>query len=264
MTGPLGSASRGSAVSSSIDKRGTDECPTGRSLEVPVAIAWLVPPAWAVVSCLAWVGGVVAATSPPWPPGADGLSGQLLALALLVACVTDVRWRKIRNWTTYPAIAYGLLLNACVTLLSGTPAAGWLGGIGFPASLVGGVACFTGALVLYLLFGGGAGDLKLVAMLGCFLGWRLAAEVWLLTILCAALFALLWIAWRGAHVAVPWLSSVLARGTESRQMAGRLVAGWLRFRIPLAPFFLVATVLVVGVPVVWPGRTALAWLLRLF
>ena len=263
MTGPAGSVSRSQPLSSSIETRGTDECPTGWSPRTTAAIAWLVLPVCSLISCLAWVFGGRGATSPPWPPGADGLSGQLLGLTLLIACVTDLRGRKIRNWTTYPAIAYGLLLNLCGSLLSGTRAAEWLGGIGISASLIGGVACFSGTLVIYLLFGGGAGDLKLVAMLGCFLGWRMAAEVWLLTMLCAALFAVLWVAWRGARVAVPWLTSALAGDTESRQIAGRLVANWLRFRIPLAPFFLVATAIVVGVPVFWPGQTALMWLMRL-
>jgi len=229
----------------------------------PAVVAWLVPLAWSLGSIPAgwtWSGW---GSWGPLPPGAGGLSGQFLAIALLVACVTDLRGRKIRNWTMYPAIVYGLLLNAMVSFSSG-PVAEWLGGIGLLASLAGVSICFSGALCLFLLFRGGAGDVKLISMFGCYLGWRMAAEIWLITMLIAALFSVGWVAWRGAGVAVPLLSSALAHNSsDSRQMAAKLVAGWLKFKIPLAPFFLLGTVIAIGVPLAWPGHTALELLLRL-
>ena len=107
-------------------------------------------------------------------------------------------------------------------------------------------------------------NLKLITMFGCYLGWRMAAEIWLITMLIAALFSVGWVAWKGAGVAGPLLSSFLARNSsESREMAGKLVAGWLKFKIPLAPFFLLGTLIAIGVPLAWPGHSALELLMRL-
>lgn len=83
-----------------------------------------------------------------------------------VACVVDVREQRIPNWLTLGAAAAGLLYQALTAGPSGLLAAGagWL----------------TGALIFFLPFalgGLGAGDVKLVAALGAWLGW--SDTVWL-------------------------------------------------------------------------------------
>jgi prepilin peptidase CpaA len=84
----------------------------------------------------------------------------IVALALgSIACVTDVRSRRIPNVLTFGGAAAGLMFHAAFPTGSGLlPAAeGWL----------------AGAVVLFIPFalgGLGAGDVKLLAALGAWLG----------------------------------------------------------------------------------------------
>jgi len=77
----------------------------------------------------------------------------------VVACVTDVRSRKIPNLLTFGAAVSGLLFHLVVNGLQGLgmAAAGWIVGI----------LLF---LPIFLLRGMGAGDVKLLAALGAWLG----------------------------------------------------------------------------------------------
>lgn len=90
------------------------------------------------------------------------LTGVVQIVVLLVgviACITDVRSRKIPNVLTFGAAAVGLVFHLAVGGLTGlgTAAAGW----------VVGVLLF---LPFFLLRGMGAGDVKLLAALGAWLG----------------------------------------------------------------------------------------------
>jgi prepilin peptidase CpaA len=99
---------------------------------------------------------------------------------LAVAVVTDLQTRKIYNWLTFPAMAVGLVLSVA------------FGGLaGLQASLIG---FFAGSLVFAIGFfmGGamGAGDVKLMAAIGLWLGWpNVVASVLYVTV-CGGLVAL--------------------------------------------------------------------------
>ena len=83
-----------------------------------------------------------------------------IALAIgTIACITDVRHRRIPNVLTFGAAAVALLFH---TVVSGLP-----GLMGAALGWVVGVALF---LPFFLLRGMGGGDVKLLAALGAWLG----------------------------------------------------------------------------------------------
>jgi Flp pilus assembly protein protease CpaA len=83
---------------------------------------------------------------------------QILLFAVLVAAATtDVLYRKIFNWITYPGIAFGLTLGYCAGDLDSH-----LQGLALGAGLFGLVA-LTGAC--------GPGDWKLMAAIGAIKGY---------------------------------------------------------------------------------------------
>jgi prepilin peptidase CpaA len=90
----------------------------------------------------------------------------IASLVALTACVTDVRTRRIPNLLTFGAAAAALVFHAVT---------GGGSGLGFSAAgWVVGAAVF---LPFFLLGGMGAGDVKLMAALGAWLGPREALSI---------------------------------------------------------------------------------------
>ncbi|MBN2024819.1 MAG: prepilin peptidase [Pirellulales bacterium] len=125
----------------------------------------------------------------------------ILLLALVgVATVTDLRRHEILNKTTYPGMAISLGLNALGSALvrwAEVDAArlAWLGWIGLGPSLAGWAVCGFVLVVCFVLLGVAGGDVKLMAMLGAFLGPEKGIEAMLWTFVlgaCAALIVLVW------------------------------------------------------------------------
>lgn len=93
-----------------------------------------------------------------------------MLLLTAVATLTDVRHQKIYNWTTYPGIALGLLLQ---WTSAGRP--------GLEDGLWGFLACGGLMLACFVFFPDlGGGDVKLIAMLGAGLGFEdgILAMLW--------------------------------------------------------------------------------------
>ena len=109
----------------------------------------------------------------------------VLLCLLVVATVTDVRERRIYNWNTYPGILLGLALNYFVADL-----------VGLQDGLIGFFAC--GFLMLFCLvfFDIGGGDVKLIAMMGAFLGLHAGIEALLWTFVLGGIFALVVLIWQ--------------------------------------------------------------------
>lgn len=83
----------------------------------------------------------------------------LLLLTLVICVITDLKSRKIYNMVIFPGLALAIMLH----LILG----GWQG-LGF--SLLGFVVGFGLLLIPYFLGGMGAGDVKLLALIGAMKG----------------------------------------------------------------------------------------------
>ena len=86
------------------------------------------------------------------------LQGTLLGV-VAVAAVVDLRTRRIPNWLTLPALALGLAWNLAVS-----------GPAGLGMALLGVLVGAGLFLVPYVLGGMGPGDVKLMGVVGAFMG----------------------------------------------------------------------------------------------
>ena len=140
------------------------------------------------------------------------LATVLLLGLVLIASITDLCQHKIYNWTTYPGLLLALGLNAIGCLLStrsgvGEAGLGWLGWPGWAGfrpweSLLGLAACGGVMLLCFVLFRIGGGDVKLIAMLGAFLGLEKGIEAMLWTFVLGGCMALILLVWRVGPLAV--------------------------------------------------------------
>jgi len=121
----------------------------------------------------------------------------ILLLGLVsVATATDLAWHKIYNWTTYTGMLTALGLSAAGWLVFPGAIAGREAlRVSFLESLIGLLACGLVMLVCFVMFKVGGGDVKLIAMLGAFLGPEEGIEAMLWTFVlggCVGLIVLIW------------------------------------------------------------------------
>jgi prepilin peptidase CpaA len=103
-----------------------------------------------------------------------------------VAALYDLRSRRIPNLITLPAIAFGLLLHL------------GLGGWGqMLSSAAAGMLCFVVFLIFYVAGGMGAGDVKLMAAMGCLFGLSMVGWLLIMTSLAGGVMALSMAIYRG-------------------------------------------------------------------
>ena len=174
---------------------------------------------------------------------------SILLLALVtVAAVTDVRRHKIYNATTYSGIVLALLLGAGQSLVGQRSTWGsWLGGPPFADRLGGLLLCGGVMLVCYVFFHIGGGDVKLIAMIGAFMGPAQGIEVMLWTFVlggACALIVLVWKlgTWNLLRRFMQYVAAVL-RLRSARSLGGSL-QGAAATSLFLAPSALAAVVLV--------------------
>jgi len=119
-----------------------------------------------------------------WSVLADRWPVWLVATLLVWAAWIDGRELRVPNWLTFPMAFAGLLYN----LFAG----GFLGQgdqIGLTGSLLGLVTGLLCLLPLYAVGGMGAGDVKLMAGVGAWLGWQITLTAFLVSTVVGAVMA---------------------------------------------------------------------------
>ncbi len=106
--------------------------------------------------------------------------GNLLLLCvLIIAMITDIRSNRIPNWLTFPAMIMGLGFN-----FISAGAYGLLFGI---EGLLLGISLF---IIIYILGGMGAGDVKLMGAVGATLGPQMVLWAAFYTAIIGGIYAL--------------------------------------------------------------------------
>jgi Flp pilus assembly protein protease CpaA len=133
-------------------------------------------------------------------------TGLLLAFTS-IAAVTDLLWKKIYNWNTYGGIVAALALRA------------WHGSSPLTEGIEGLLTCGGLMVVCFVVFPGiGGGDVKLMAMIGAWLGWEKGIEALLWTFVLAAAFALIGLIWK--------IGPLTALGRAGRLITSKLRLHW--------------------------------------
>ena len=176
----------------------------------------------------------------------------LLLTLILIATATDLAERKIYNWTTYSGILAALGINglgmlAVATTDVSTQRLQSLGWIGLDKSCLGLAVCGLLMLVCFVMFKVAGGDVKLIAMIGAFMGPEQGLETLLWTFVLGMCMGLSLLIWRVG----PWRMAVLAFRPlarlvrwDSLQPPSQAEQEILQLPLFLAPNALVAVVLV--------------------
>ena len=118
----------------------------------------------------------------------------LLAVGIfsLAAAITDARSRRVPNGLTLPMFLAGLVFQAAVNGWSGD---GTLAGAGLKSGLLGFLIGFGMLFVLWIIGGGGGGDVKLMGALSVWLGFSLTLKVLIastLVVMLSTVGAMIW------------------------------------------------------------------------
>ncbi len=112
-----------------------------------------------------------------------------LTIILFIAAVSDLRFHKIPNRLTFPTVIAGIIFHTCVS--------GWDGLIFSSGGVLLGFALLIG---FYILGGTGAGDVKLMAAIGGFLGPKGVFVAFLFTAIIGGIYAIALLAVSGRLV----------------------------------------------------------------
>lgn len=116
---------------------------------------------------------------------------KIVAVVLIWAAWIDGKELRVPNWITFPMVLSGLLVNTWLGGWSG----GWSGGFGgLGMGLLGMLTGLLCLLPLYAVGGMGAGDVKLMAGMGAWLGWEVTLYAFCVSAIVGAVLAVLMVA----------------------------------------------------------------------
>lgn len=136
---------------------------------------------------------------------------SVLLLLLLAACITDVRRLRIPNVLSLGGAAVALLYSALFPFSDGQGLLGSLGGLGLG---------LLAMLPFYALRVMGAGDVKLMAMVGAFLGVLPALHAAFFVVVCGGLMALAHAFLRGAALRLLTNVKSITQGAVTAVLGG--------------------------------------------
>jgi prepilin peptidase CpaA len=113
-------------------------------------------------------------------PAAPAIPVIVVVAATMILAVTDLWKFRVYNAVTLPLMLSGLVFNAAAPQ-----------GAGLGTSLLGALFGFGVLLVLYIMGGMGAGDVKLMAGIGAWLGMPLTFYVFIASSLAAGLYSVI-------------------------------------------------------------------------
>lgn len=131
-----------------------------------------------------------------WAPAA------ITAILVLVACITDIRERRIPNLLVLTGLVLGLAYHLYISQLPGL--------LDWTLGLLAGMAFL---IIPYILGGMGAGDVKLLGMVGAIMGLEFVIFNFLFMALWGGLGALL-VLYRSGRLRLFWMN-VLTRNMKS-------------------------------------------------
>lgn len=166
-------------------------------------------------------------------------------LVLVVCTITDLRRHRIYNWATYSAFLWGIAASIIVR------AADEQSEVVGPGDAIGGaIVCFLLMMFAYSLSGRrGAGDVKLAAVLGAWLGVRMGLSTIMHTYAVAGVAVVCWLMIlvgpvRVVRYLLHTLGALLLPKQISLPKPDTLPQ--VRLAVPMGPFFLIGTVLAVS------------------
>lgn len=184
-------------------------------------------------------------------------------IVVFVATITDLRSRRIPNWLVLPFLAAGIVVSPWRSDWDGGRKSLWLptnwssfqqgvwpgashgfGWHGLSQSFAGAGLGFLLFGILFLKFGMGAGDVKLAAAIGAWIGPQQLLYALFFTSLAGGIMVLGWIAYLKIFKPLAQGAGDLILGRKKRALPDdprNSVAGLLKRNVPYAPAIAVGT-----------------------
>jgi prepilin peptidase CpaA len=173
-------------------------------------------------------------------------------IVLIVATFMDLRSRRIPNWLVFPFLLIGLVVSPWRHDWDGLGRGGWqASGLNFSWHGVG--QSFAGVAVGFLIFGllflmggMGAGDVKLCAAIGAWVGPMQMLLALVVTGIAGGIMVLCWAVFAGFFKELLTGASDLVFGWKQRGMRGdpeAVLSNPLKRKMPYAPAIAVGTLM---------------------